>query len=549
MKKISPFYYWALIILLTVIALQINAQTKSILDEAVPENFYVIPAGFATWDAIENDDFQFYKIWLNSTFIADVDTNFFQYNEEELISGETYIAEVQALYNSGVSDKVNFEFVYLPCDSFPNHTMVDAYNLEGFDEVLITWSDYPQPELIEINQGYGEGVNGQYQSFNYGYGVVFNLAGYPDAVIHSANFYHKSWGNLGTWDYKIHIIDWVNKQTIAIIGPYQTTDNDTWENDIELGDIGVEGITEIGIFMEPMGNVSDDAYPCIAGDNFDDPQGSTIVNLSNLQDYSSSTIGNFLLSIDIYTYNGKNRETIRLGTNIYIDDSIIAFVPEPDTFYIIEEAPQYGFWDLCITSVYSNDEGNHNWNSCYGDLCINDIGIPWPCLAPENLEADYNYNNGVFTVHLYWDAPQNNPQEILGYNIIRDGSVVYDTLIQNTSYVDNISYGYYCYHVVSVYSECISEESNETCIFPWAVNNIDTKVSVFPNPTKDNIRVNSKSTISGIKIYNRLGVLCKSIDQIHTLEYMLDVSNLETGVYILEIGTKTDTQKTKIIIQ
>jgi len=548
MKKISFIYYWALFILLSVITLQINAQTKSVLDEAFPENFYVVPTGFATWDAIENDDFQFYKIWLNNSFIADVDTNLFQYNEGELTSGETYIAEVQALYNSGLSDKVSFEFVYMPCDSFLEHTMVDAYSVEGSDEVLVRWSDNPQPELIEINQGYGEGVNGLYQTFNYGYGVVFDLAAYPDAVIHSVNFYHKSWDNFGTWDYKIHIVDWVSKQVIAVIGPYQTTDNDTWENDIELGDIDAEGLTEIGIFMEPMGNISEDAYPCIASDNFNDPQGSTIVNLSDFQDYSSSSIGNFLLSIDIYTMNGKNSETVRLGTNIFIDDSIIAFVPEPDTFYIIEEVPQYGFWDLCIASVYSNDGGDHQWSPCNSDLCINDIGIPWPCLAPENLEA-YYYNNGLFAVNLYWDTPQNNPQEILGYHLIRDGSVNYDTLIQNPYYTDIISFGNYCYQVVCVYSECNSDKSNEACIFPWAVNTIDTKVSVYPNPTKDNIRINSKSIISGIKIFNHLGILYKSIERMNTLEYILDVTNLINGVYILEIETKKGTQKAKIIIQ
>ncbi len=62
-------------------------------------------------------------------------------NGEELEPGESYYAEIAALYNAGLSEKVGFGFVYLQCDSFANHILINAYNIEGTNDVMVLWSD------------------------------------------------------------------------------------------------------------------------------------------------------------------------------------------------------------------------------------------------------------------------------------------------------------------------------------------------------------------------------------------------------------------------
>jgi hypothetical protein len=94
-----------------------------------------------------------------------------------------------------------------------------------------------------------------------GYGVVYNLTDYPDATINSMNFHHASWGLNGTWAYKVHVYNWDNKTLIGTYGPFNTTGNDIWESGVNLGNISAGGAGMAAIIMEPLGNISTDAYP------------------------------------------------------------------------------------------------------------------------------------------------------------------------------------------------------------------------------------------------------------------------------------------------
>ncbi len=89
--------------------------------------------------------FQFFKIWHDGVFSNDVDTNFYQYGTNPdvdiLVPGETYLAEVASLYSTGLSAKSEYEWTYLPCDSFPSWTIFEAYNVEGSDDKLVVWTD------------------------------------------------------------------------------------------------------------------------------------------------------------------------------------------------------------------------------------------------------------------------------------------------------------------------------------------------------------------------------------------------------------------------
>ncbi len=62
-----------------------------------------------------------------------------------LVSGQTYLAEVEAVYTTGVSEKIAYEWTWLPCDNFPGLSDLSAENIEASKDVLIQWSD-PNPE-------------------------------------------------------------------------------------------------------------------------------------------------------------------------------------------------------------------------------------------------------------------------------------------------------------------------------------------------------------------------------------------------------------------
>ncbi|MFQ6613344.1 MAG: carboxypeptidase regulatory-like domain-containing protein [Fidelibacterota bacterium] len=149
-------------------------------------------------------------------------------------------------------------------------------------------------ELIMLSQHDGVPNNGYYQNWGTGYGVVYDLTDYPGASIELVDFRHSSWGLSGTWDYAIHVVDMETRTPLAVITGLQTTVDDDWELNIPLG-VGTDGQVYIGIFMEPMGNVTDDAYPDIDWDvelNGD----SRLVDLADYSDIGASG-GDFLMNL------------------------------------------------------------------------------------------------------------------------------------------------------------------------------------------------------------------------------------------------------------
>ncbi len=75
---------------------------------------------------------EYYKVWHEYVFITDRDTTNYQYgdNGEVLVPGETYMAEVAAVYSTGISGKMQYEWTYFPCDSFPGPLAMEAANVE-----------------------------------------------------------------------------------------------------------------------------------------------------------------------------------------------------------------------------------------------------------------------------------------------------------------------------------------------------------------------------------------------------------------------------------
>ncbi len=71
-------------------------------------------------------------------------------------------------------------------------------------------------------------------------------------------------------------------------------------------------------------------------------------------------------------------------------------------------------------------------------------------------------------------------------------------------------------------------------------------INYFPNPTKDIVNFNLNEKIESITIYNLLGqeVLSKQVD---SQEFVLDITNLSNGTYIVKLNTNGNSQTAKVI--
>ena len=399
-------------------------------------NWYWAVDNFAVTEAEEMDmrAFQNYKVWLDGIFVTDTQETAYQYDVTNLVPGQSYLAEVAAMYTNGMSEKMQYTWTYVPCSDYPGPEVYTAEVINDND-VLLTWSNVEPMQLVQVTQNPGAPANGYYQQFGYGYGVAYDLSAYPDALVNAIDFHHASWGTTGTWDYNIHIYDWDTKTLIATVGPIQTTGNDIWEMGVELGDISTGGASTVAILMEPLGNVSTDAYPDLSSDDAANPQGSIYGSLSDVNAIGSSTIGNFLMDMYIYTANGavratpvsfdliqapaamariENKNSIEniiikqdvrsaneddafVGANIYRNGIMIAEMLT-DTFYV-DQNVNGGEYTYCLRYVYESGA-----MTCEDAYC-EDVTIP--CEAPKNLDGEYvwNYNNGTpeFGAMITWE--------------------------------------------------------------------------------------------------------------------------------------------------
>ncbi|MGY8989291.1 MAG: T9SS type A sorting domain-containing protein, partial [Flavobacteriales bacterium] len=78
---------------------------------------------------------------------------------------------------------------------------------------------------------------------------------------------------------------------------------------------------------------------------------------------------------------------------------------------------------------------------------------------------------------------------------------------------------------------------------------VDYSTNIFPNPAKNNITIeNSNFVINSVKLYNIAGQLIKS-EYVNSMKTNLNVSDLNKGIYILEIQSKETSIKRKLIVE
>jgi len=73
-----------------------------------------------------------------------------------------------------------------------------------------------------------------------------------------------------------------------------------------------------------------------------------------------------------------------------------------------------------------------------------------------------------------------------------------------------------------------------------------SKIQIYPNPVKDLLRIDNKSTnqVTSLKLYDTLGRLVMKLNEVYD---QIDVSHLDSGLLFLEIETETGRITKKIV--
>ena len=83
-----------------------------------------------------------------------------------------------------------------------------------------------------------------------------------------------------------------------------------------------------------------------------------------------------------------------------------------------------------------------------------------------------------------------------------------------------------------------------------SINNaVNYSTNIFPNPAKNNITIeNSNFVINSVELYNIAGQLVKS-ENINSMKANINVSDLDKGIYILEIQSNETSIRRKLIVE
>jgi len=173
--------------------------------------------------------------------------------------------------------------------------------------------------------------------------------------------------------------------------------------------------------------------------------------------------------------------------------------------------------------------------------------ISWPAdIEPMNFAVD-NVSNNI--VSFSWDNPTGCALED-GFNIYRDGTKINEDLITELYYSDTLeSSGTYEYYTTAVYYFGESDPSNvETVVITSIEDNNKTTTSVFPNPVKDQVYIQSVENIERIELLNKLGKIILS-EQVKGNLYQINVSDFDPGIYFLKIKNDQKVALQKIVIE
>ena len=133
----------------------------------------------------------------------------------------------------------------------------------------------------------------------------------------------------------------------------------------------------------------------------------------------------------------------------------------------------------------------------------------------------------------------------VAYNLYRDAELIAENYTE-TSYNDREMplNAQHCYTVAAVFPKGVSDESEGACAnYFQGVDETDSKVKIFPNPTTDKMTVECVG-MTQIEIYSAEGKLVQRIE-VENDVYQID--GLESGVYMLRIMKAEEVLTRKVI--
>lgn len=197
---------------------------------------------------------------------------------------------------------------------------------------------------------------------------------------------------------------------------------------------------------------------------------------------------------------------------------------------------------LDATTISSNGTLSANINQVKFVLVEGDFKEDIELTAPTNLVAT---PASTSSITLTWGEVENATT----YNVYRADELVANVADVNYTDENLESNTEYCYTVTAVNGSEESEKSEEECVktLEDGIEELVSKIEVYPNPVENELLVSSEEMIEKITIYTVTGAEVFNA-QCEMKEVKLNVSEFNSGVYFVKIKT-TDNEMIQRIVK
>ena len=240
------------------------------------------------------------------------------------------------------------------------------------------------------------------------------------------------------------------------------------------------------------------------------------------------------------------------GYNLYRDGLLYRLIQEGTTF-LDDNVTMGGHCYRVAVLCDGGENGEYSNESC---------ATSGPCYPPCNL--DFEYTNS-YKIKLKWDAPQPN-DGLSGYYLYRkegDGEYHRIKLLNSSAitYTDNTlnQEGDYYYRLYAYYQDldCTSSPANRhyypnvfelhAYFSPTGVDENETSVKVYPNPTKSLVTVEAEG-MTEVSVYNMLGQ-CLMQKEVADNQTVVDLQHVSEGLYLLRVKTENGIISKRIAVK
>ena len=338
------------------------------------------------------------------------------------------------------------------------------------------------------------------------------------------------------------VISYVNLENVRTF--ISVNEKTTTENHVEYGGTGETEWHHVMMKMLP--NAEGNITTLKAGESkrfeFYYPMDSTFMEEADdlevavwIQNYDTKEIFNshYLYEYTEHPYPARNlhfsegsrlkikwdapKEATPTGYNLYVNNELVLSNTQETSFSVDKS-------DLCIVEVIALYE-----NGMTSVGAVNVYSAEYK--TPQNISA----NSDDTKITVTWDAVDG----ISEYGIYRNEE--FFATVENNSFIDTTAEvgKEYCYRIKSVIGNNSSALSEESCsiITGESVEEHNSYINIHPNPANDKIFIATELNVEEIAIYDIYGRTVRQQVNKTTGQQVIDVADLENGIYFINIKT------------